>query len=43
MATVRNGVNVDDLMTAIEAVKEDHANGKLTFTVHSRWRGGFKA
>lgn len=43
MTTVRNGVNVNDLMTAIESVKEDPANGKLTFTVHSRWNNGFKA
>ena len=33
MATIRNGVNVDDLMTAIEAVKEDQDNGKLIFKV----------
>lgn len=37
----RNGVNVEDLMTAIEAVKQDPANGKLTFTVKSNWTGGF--
>ena len=43
MTTIRNGVNVDDLMTAIEAVKEDHENGKLSFTVHSSWKNGFKA
>ena len=42
-ATIKNGVNVDDLMTAIEAVKSDPENGKLTFTVHSRWENGFKA
>jgi len=30
-------------MSAIEAVKEDPANGKLTFTVGSNWTGGFKA
>jgi len=38
---VRNGVNIEDLMTAIEAVKQDSANGKLTFTVNSKWTGGF--
>ncbi len=43
MSTVRNGVNVNDLLSAIESVKEDPANGKLTFTVHSRWNDGFKA
>lgn len=42
-ATIKNGVNVDDLMTAIEAVKADANNGKLTFTVHSKWENGFKA
>jgi uncharacterized OsmC-like protein len=42
-ATIKNGVNLDDLMTAIEAVKADPANGKLTFTVHSKWEDGFKA
>jgi len=40
---IRNGVKVDDLMAAIEAVKEDPVNGKLTFTVASNWTGGFKA
>jgi uncharacterized OsmC-like protein len=38
---VRNGVNLEDLMTAIEAVKTDPANGNLTFTVTSKWKGGF--
>jgi uncharacterized OsmC-like protein len=40
---IRNGVNVNDLMAAIEAVKTDPDNGKLTFTVSSKWTGGFKA
>ncbi len=40
---VRNGVNVADLMAAIEAVKMDPANGKLAFTVNSKWTDGFKA
>jgi uncharacterized OsmC-like protein len=40
---IRNGVNVTDLMAAIEAVKMDADNGKLTFTVKSKWTGGFKA
>ncbi len=43
MTTVKNGVNVDDLMMAIEGVKNDPANGKLTFTVNSKWKNGFKA
>jgi uncharacterized OsmC-like protein len=37
---VRNGVNVDRLMAAIEAVKKDPQNGKLTFTVRTDWKGG---
>ncbi len=41
--TLRNGVNVSDLMSAIEAVKSDPANGKLTFNVSSKWLGGFRA
>jgi uncharacterized OsmC-like protein len=39
----RNGVNVTDLMAAIEAVKMDRSNGKLSFTLNSKWKGGFKA
>ena len=39
----RNGVNVDDLMGAIEAVKTDPTNGKLSFTVKSKWIDGFRA
>lgn len=39
----RNGINVNDLMAAIESVKMDPGNGKLTFTVSSKWTGGFKA
>ena len=42
-ANLRNGVNVEDLMGAIEAVKMDRTNGKLTFKVNSQWKGGFKA
>ena len=38
-----NGVDLDQLMTAIDAVKSDPANGKLTFKVQSKWKGGFKA
>ena len=41
-ATIKNGVNVDDLLTAVEAVKSDPENGKLTFTVNSKWENGFK-
>ena len=42
-ATIRNGVNVEDLLGAIEAVTEDAENGKLTFSTSSRWLGGFRA
>jgi|SRR5919204_1080546 uncharacterized OsmC-like protein len=40
---VRNGVDVDQLKAAIEAVKTDPQNGRLSFTVRSEWKGGFKA
>jgi uncharacterized OsmC-like protein len=43
VGNVRNGVDVDQLMTAIEAVKTDPANGRLIFTVRSKWTGGFTA
>jgi len=42
-ADIRNGVNVPDLMAAIEAVKMDRSNGKLMFTLSSKWTGGFRA
>jgi uncharacterized OsmC-like protein len=42
-AVIKNGVDVDQLMEAIEAVKQDPANGKLRFSVHSKWLGGFRA
>ncbi len=40
---VRNGVDLDQLTAAVESVKQDAANGKLTFTVSTEWKGGFKA
>lgn len=40
---VRNGVDLDQLTAAVESVKQDPANGKLTFTVNTQWKGGFKA
>jgi uncharacterized OsmC-like protein len=40
---IRNGVNVPNLLEAIEAVKMDKENGKLTFKVDTNWTGGFKA
>lgn len=42
-STVRNGVNVENLLGAIRAVTEDGANGKLTFSLNSRWLGGLRA
>jgi uncharacterized OsmC-like protein len=39
---LRNGVDVDRLNEAIEAVNADEANGELRFTVRSRWQGGFR-
>ncbi len=42
-ATIKNGVNLDDLMAAVEAVTADPANGKLTFTINTTWENGFKA
>jgi len=42
-ATIRNGVNVDDLLGAIEAVTADAENGSLMFSTSSRWLGGFRA
>jgi len=41
--TIKNGVNLDDLMAAVEAVTSDPANGKLTFTVNTTWESGFRA
>lgn len=41
--TIRNGVNVDDLLGTIEAVTEDATNGRLKFNVSSNWLGGFQS
>jgi len=41
--SVRNGVDVNQLMTAIEAVKKDPKSGELKFVVRSTWKGGLKA
>jgi uncharacterized OsmC-like protein len=41
--TIRNGVNVDDLLGAIAAVTADGANGRLRFRVDTKWLGGFRA
>lgn len=40
---VRNGVDVGQLMNAIEAVKNDPTNGKIAFVVRSRWKGGLQS
>ncbi len=40
---VRNGVNVDDLSAAVEAVKSDPANGRLSFSIKTNWTGGLAA
>ena len=42
-AVLKNGVDVDQLLQAIEAVQQDPANGRLQFTVRSKWLGGFRA
>jgi uncharacterized OsmC-like protein len=42
-ATIRNGVNVGDLLGAIEAVTENGSNGRVKFRLGSRWLGGFRA
>ncbi len=41
--TIRNGVNVEELLGAIAAVTEDGANGRLRFHVGTKWLGGFRA
>ncbi len=43
MKNVRNGVDLDQLTAAVEAVKQDAANGKLMFTLSTEWKSGFKA
>jgi uncharacterized OsmC-like protein len=43
MQNVRNGVNVDQLTEAVNAVRADPHAGDLEFTVRSEWKGGFKA
>ena len=39
-ATVRNGVNVDQLIATVGAVKQDPALGRFQFRSTSRWQGG---
>jgi uncharacterized OsmC-like protein len=38
--TVRNGINVDQLLETIDAVKNDTAIGSFTFRASSRWEDG---
>jgi hypothetical protein len=38
--TIRNGINVDQLLATIEAVKDDPAVGMFTFRASSRWQDG---
>jgi hypothetical protein len=38
--TIRNGIDVDQLLATIEAVKEDAAVGTFTFRASSRWQDG---
>jgi hypothetical protein len=38
--TVRNGIDVDQLMQTIEATQNDEAVGTFTFRASSRWEDG---
>jgi uncharacterized OsmC-like protein len=38
--TIRNGIDVDQLLATIEAVKRDPAVGTFTFKATSRWQNG---
>jgi uncharacterized OsmC-like protein len=38
--TIRNGIDVDQLLATIETVKEDAAVGTFTFRASSRWQDG---
>lgn len=38
--TLRNGINVDQLLETIEAVEDDPAVGSFTFRASSRWEDG---
>lgn len=40
VTTVRNGIDVDQLMQTIEATTSDDAIGKFTFRASSRWEDG---
>jgi OsmC-like protein len=38
--TIRNGIDVDQLLATIEAIKDDPAVGTFTFRASSRWQDG---
>jgi uncharacterized OsmC-like protein len=38
--TIRNGIDVDQLVATIEAIKDDPAVGMFTFRASSRWQDG---
>jgi organic hydroperoxide reductase OsmC/OhrA len=40
---VKNGVDVRKLGTLIEDVKREPWRARLTFTIQSEWKGGFRA
>ena len=39
----KNGVDVQKLTTMVEDVKREPWRGRLTFSIRSEWKGGFKA
>ncbi|HEY8657071.1 MAG TPA: OsmC family protein [Candidatus Limnocylindria bacterium] len=39
-ATTRNGINVDQLVGTIEAIKKDPSLAAFTFRAHTDWQGG---
>jgi len=39
VATMRNGVNVDDLMATVEAIKSEPSLARFTFRSKARWTG----
>ena len=38
--TIRNGIDVDQLLATIETIKDDPAVGTFTFRASSRWEEG---
>ncbi|HOC17023.1 MAG TPA: OsmC family protein [Vicinamibacterales bacterium] len=43
VTTIRNGVDVQRLMTMVEDVKREPWKGHLEFKLRSEWQGGFQA